>query len=309
MRWRRHWSLQIVVAPCFQAAATSSSKALAALLRAARRPKLVACSKAVKSLLHSFLFIYSLASVSELPNALPAPLVEKFRQQVRESPLALPSILEALLASRVCEASEIHADRAIIGLSLHHQAILLNPGSPDGPPSAAYAELLGSDTLQQYAMESLVVAGPSSHLPLSEEEAESELQPFRQFLVDAAEAEQIGEAHLTSLFTHEGLLDPIRTAAGGSFDLESVAASMEVFSAACGHFLSKGRVPGGSPTAHRAAQCSLLAALQQGAVLLRPRVTATDQKQRAVRRARREGFLQVCLGSSFCIYLRNTTDP
>lgn len=99
-------------------------------------------------------------------------------------------------------------------------------------------------------------------------------------------------ARLGALVTDEVILEPLRRVAEGSADLERLQACAFLFANAWQHLAMLRSIPGGCTEAHAALQSVMLAAMQQGAVL---RALVPAQQQRAVRRARRQGFLQVRL--------------
>lgn len=76
-------------------------------------------------------------------------------------------------------------------------------------------------------------------------------------------------------------------------DVVGMDACTGLLDAAWGHFLAQRHSPGGSQEAHAAAQSAMMAAMQQGAVILQLRAVPPAQQQRAVRRAQREGVLRV----------------
>lgn len=111
------------------------------------------------------------------------------------------------------------------------------------------------------------------------------------FLAYAANHGQLGEARLDAALALERIAAPLRLAAAGHLD--RMASSAIILEVAWRHLRRAGRAPGGSPSAHAALQSVMLAALRQATVLIHLRAVAPAQQSSAVRRARREGFLQV----------------
>lgn len=111
----------------------------------------------------------------------------------------------------------------------------------------------------------------------------------------AAAAGKVSEARLDTLLTHEGVLAPLRAYSQGHEGNRSFMLSTSLLILAGRHFSQRGRSPGGSPEAHAAAQSVVLGAARQGAALLQLKAVEPSQRTRAIRRAARGGFLQVCL--------------
>lgn len=229
-----------------------------------------------------------------------APLVERFWQQVMEHPSSLAATAEALQA---CHTPQSVRFIDIIGFAnvLGIHIAFMNSGDT-WRYAAAWADILASDSLQQYAMEALADVAdwrqPNIQLDMSPRSGNLELagepmQWFSAFLAWAAISGEVSEARLSTLITHESILAPLRVMAEGHGGLKGIHSSTLVLEAAWEHFGEMQRSPAGSPDVHGAAQRVILAALQQTAVLLQLGAMAPAQRYRAVRRARREGFLQV----------------
>lgn len=166
--------------------------------------------------------------------------------------------------------------------------------------SAARHALLGSEGLQQYAMEGLGLAalgkvGVRGVLP---EDAACILkvgiQTLHMYLMMAAKEGTIAETRLGALVTHAGILAALRAAAGGLHNfIFARRCSSESIKAAWHFFSVQRRQPGGSREAHVQAQLAMLESMRQAGTLLQLSALAPAHRQRAERRARRHGFLEV----------------
>lgn len=175
------------------------------------------------------------------------------------------------------------------------------PHERNGQSLRGWLELLDSDSLQQYAMDAIAPAPPSSHSTPQQPSLGALLQqsePFLWGLAFAAKGGKMSQTRLSALLTHEGILAslwaaPIRCVRSAALH-------------ACAIILDKGwhpastdpRNPGSSPEAHGAAHSAMAVALRHGIVLLQLRAVAPGRQQRAVKRAQKEGTLQV--ESSHC---------
>lgn len=150
-------------------------------------------------------------------------------------------------------------------------------------------------------------AAPSRLLASSSQSLQSvvsaslETEPFRGFLASALSAGKLSEARLRVLLLRQHVLAPLQVAAGRAHPVAGVTHDSQSFLTGAlneittQHFKSGG-LSDDSPAAHMAAQSAVMAiagALWQGVVLLQLRAVAPAQRERAIRRARREGFLQV----------------
>jgi hypothetical protein len=217
-----------------------------------------------------------------------------FWQRVMERPSVLAATVEALQACRPSVYSQCHEVQLIFeSLKVHIHA--LRPGNDGRRHFAGWTDMLGSDSLQRVSMEAILPASPSSQLPLPAVEAVQDTAALVGFLVDAALAGQVSEARLSALLTHEVLIALLKASAEGRADFDAISIPVKLLIAAWRHFSAQRRSPGGSPAEHGAAQSAVLAALRQGTAMLLLREVAPAQQQRAVRRARREGYLQVRL--------------
>lgn len=288
--------MQISGGPNLQATVTAGCKALAALLKAAPRDQLAECSKAAREYVTTFLRLFSAVQlVRSSPSA--APLVDRFWQQVMECPLALTAAADALRACHGCDATKNVRDLNLIGTAVYEHMDFLGPCNADGRQFSGLYEMFGSESLQQFAVEVLAVETASSRPSLPPEEAQ-QLEISRRVLVVAAEGGKISEARLSSLLAHEGILAPLQALAEGRADFsDSNDGSARFVEAAYRHIAARHRSSSGSqlagPETHREAQRAVAGALRQGIVLLQLRAVVPSQRQRAVRRALREGFLRV----------------
>ena len=222
-----------------------------------------------------------------------------------------------------CHKAELRQWRAgtIVGQTIGAHLASLAPENSDGRCFAGWAKLVGSVSLHQYAMDDIAApatsaastggrqhageasgsAAPSlgsagdQQAAAQSSQATAETVPFIALLASAASARKLSAARLSALLTHGGVLAPLRAAAEGHEAFRIVTPSLDLLAAGWAYFHEQRIRPRGSPEAHGAAQSAMLAALRQGFVLLQLRAAAPDQRQRAVRRARRRGYLLVGL--------------
>lgn len=262
------------------AAAEAGAPALAKLVQ---NP---GCSRSGRQLLHSFLLPFSfLSHVENAPGT--APLLDRVRKRVFERPSALASIVEALEGSSPSDETRC-SDFPLIrkAVSLHiHWLFPKSRGRIDCWPA-----FVGAASLQQYAMDVLMPERESlTGLPVNREV----VKPFCWFLVNTGQARMLGESTLSALLTHEGILATLGAAAESQADPPSLIASTELLRQAWFHFSAQQRLPGSSPEALGAMQSAMMGAARQGIVVQLLRAVAPAQRERAVRRARRAGFLRV----------------
>lgn len=271
-----------------QAAAAAGSPALVTLLRATPPAQLQECSNLLSLLLHGYLTPFTLVfptrsggSAQLTPST--AALVDKFWQRVREHPAALEATGQAVQA---CPDKEhcCARSRMLISQALDLHVEFLNPDR--NRPYAGWHHFLGSDSLQQYAMDGL---DPTEISNTGFEPSED----FQTYLSTAGLSGLVSEARLGALLTHDGILAPIRAAAEGRQEFRGCLRVSVILGMACEHFGTQRRNPGGSPAALRAVQSTLMAAIRQGAALRQVLEMAAGRRQRAVRRAQETGFLQV----------------
>jgi hypothetical protein len=289
--------LQISVGANMQAAAAAGGAALAALLGPSPRGHPEEWSDTVRDLLHCFLQPFVLVwPLSESPSA--ATLVNKVWQRVMECPSALAATVEALQA---CPGGTDPIfwlkDCALVSTAVDMHVAFLGPSNAAGRRFAGWPAVLGSGSLQQFAVDALVWEAPSRRPPLPEEVEEQltdSLSTFRKFLGGAAQEDQISAARLRTLFAHEGILAALQAVAEGREEPEGsnwpAARSSAILLNKAAIKLQAQRC---SPEAYTAVQGTMLGVIRQGAVLLQLTAVAPAQRQRAVRRARRDGFLQV----------------
>ena len=242
--------------------------------------------------MHCYLFQFQfLIKTRESPSA--APLHEQFWQRVMQHPSALGAAVETLQACGLHLGREFQdMDLPVIGSAFE----ALVSFWPRGRSDQGWLDLLDSDSLQQYAMDATAPAPHLSHSTPQQQAVGASLQESEHFLWGlalAARGGKISDARLSTLLTHEGILAPLRAAPKGS-----VGASMVH---ACAIILEKGWHPastqprnlGSSPEAHGAAHSAMAVALRHSIVLLQLRAVAPARQQRAVKRAQKEGILQV----------------
>lgn len=285
--------MQITVSANLQAAAMAGSAALTELLREATPAQVGRCRTHASMLLMAFRCPLELVHhLQKDPSA--APLVQKFWQRVVEHPSALAAEVEAGRACRDADSALLEYVVLVTDeLQLHVE--YLRP-SQNGTTEyhAAWEVLMSSDSLQQFVMDAIPTlqyfdSSSSTRLPAAK--VARSLKTITWFLCFAAVEGKLSAARLSTLLTHELIIAPIRALAEGSTGAESIIPSITVLEAGW-----EGRCsPGGSPAAHRAAQSAVLGALRQTAALLQLQALPAAQRQRAVRRARRGGFLQVRL--------------
>lgn len=220
-----------------------------------------------------------------------------------ECPAALAATVEAFQAcqtdeelfftelSMICNAAEFHLDA-------------LDRGKDEAWFSVAQTTLLSSDSLQQYAMNTLAAAAAAmGSEQFSPDRADPSLRramrTFTNFIADAVDAGEVNETRRSALLTHDGILAPLRAVAEGKNAYRYARASTMILNMAWRSFLKPIRSPAGSPEAYGTAQSTMLAALRQSAAMLQLKELATAQRQRAVRRARAKGFLRVRPSSAY----------
>ena len=147
--------------------------------------------------------------------------------------------------------------------------------------------------MQQYALEALEQLhysrkDVSIYMPRSLLEP-----PFIDLLLNAVIAGKMSQAVLEAMHTHEGLLAPLRDAAGGGLDGEVLTGTVLVWTAAWDSMHKSISISKGHQEAHRALKSAVLGVVRQSAVLLQLRAVSPTKRQRAVRRAQRDGFLMV----------------
>ena len=96
---------------------------------------------------------------------MPSILVDSFWQQVRDSPRALAAIVELLQMCPDIGTYDLFVDREMAARTLVLHRSCLGPGSAEGHVPEAWKELLGSESLQQYSMESLSAAASFDQKP------------------------------------------------------------------------------------------------------------------------------------------------
>lgn len=120
---------------------------------------------------------------------------------------------------------------------------------------------------------------------------------FKYFLSCAVCTDAVSTARLRALATHAAILEPLRAASDGRAGFSAVNTSASFLAGAWLEIASQKTQANDSfriiPEEHAAARSAVMAAMRQGAALLQLRAVAVSQLQRAVRRARRGGFLQV----------------
>lgn len=137
-----------------EAAAVSGGPALARLLRGGSRAQLEVRSRTARRLLRTFLQPFTLVSMLDLaPSA--SAVVEKFWQRVAERPSALAATVEALQACSAGEDDCRIEELCLIGGAIGVYSVSLVPGNAGGRQLAGWHDLLGSDSVQCYAMEAL----------------------------------------------------------------------------------------------------------------------------------------------------------
>lgn len=281
-----------------QSAAAAGSPALAALLKATPEAQLENGSTIARNILYSFLSPVSMVRLVARHDS-SALLVDKFWQRVKKYPAALAATVEAL---RACHQTDVDRfqDRYFVGEAVQSFADNLQPGSKYGRGVAAWTDVVGSDSLQQYAMDALTPqiweASPSQSLTpeqLVQRQSQSGMEPFMSLLTAAAAEGKLCETRLRALLTHDSLLAPLRAAAEDCKAFKSVRDPLMLLQTAWFHFRSKRVLPAGSPEAYLAAQTAMLEAARQGGALLQLRALAPAKQQRALRRALSGGFFQV----------------
>lgn len=126
------------------------------------------------------------------------------------------------------------------------------------------------------------------------------MESFLVFLATAVDKMKVSESRMGALLTHEGFLAPLRAVAERGEGFDEAPFSSGGLLAAWLHFEAQHRNPEGSPEAHDTARSAMLGAMRQAAALLQLGALASPQQQRAVRRARKAGFLHVVLPSRPC---------
>lgn len=290
--------MQITVGANVHAAAAAGGTALAALLRAAPQAHLERCSATARNLLCCFLHPFQLVQyIGDAPAA--GPLATKYWQWVMAGPKALSAAVEALQACHSA-GQDRRSDIALVGESLQFYVAFLHPANGERRRDVARAALLGSDSLQRYAMEALAAAaaaagpGQPSCLQDAIQLSWKPIQVLSLFLGMAAAEGSMGDARMRTLLTHDGIIAPLWRAAEGRGDyVRTLSCSAMFLETAWVHFSTSQRSSGRLAEAHRAAQSAMMWAIRQGLALLQLSAVAPAQRQRAVRRARRGGFLLV----------------
>lgn len=88
-------------------------------------------------------------------------MVQQFWQRVLEAPSAIEATADALQLLRPNAANPL-LDRLMINNSVGPYVDELRPGNAAGHLFLGWPEFVGSETLQQYVMEALALATPSS---------------------------------------------------------------------------------------------------------------------------------------------------
>jgi hypothetical protein len=284
--------VQMLVSASMQAATAAGAPALAALLSAAPGGQLEERSMTARALLYIFLLPFELQDqLQQRENAQQTPsgarLISEIWQRAAENPLALAAAVEAIQA---CYRAPMQwsCDVMVVSAALWVHLRHIRTCSAADPHLAGWLDLLGSERLQQFAMDALEMPEPS--------ETPNVREPLIMFFAEAAKVGKLSEARMSTLLTHEQVLASLMAAAEGREGLTQSAVYLLI--PLWRYFDEKKRRPDGSPEAHLAAQSAIMAALRQGSVLMQLKAVAAPQKRRAVQRARKNGFLQVCLSSA-----------
>lgn len=288
-----------------QGTTTKASKVLGALLKELPTAELGSCTTTAP--LHlSFSYQYIFAR-RVLTSGRGAPSLENFWQRVRDSPSALAATVEAISAYHLPSALQ-ERTTTFIGDSLMMHIKAFSPGDPTRPCFPGWPALVGAKSLQQFSVEALeTFSKQPSPFVQSEEEQLSASMPFSMLLSSAAVEGRLSETQYSALLTIDAILVPLRAMAEGLnrspwSDIVSFASLLERSSS---HFELHGSMPRARHEAHGAAQRAVMAVVRQGTALLQLRAAAPAQRQRAVRRARRGGFLKVItLSTGSCCRLK-----
>ena len=220
-------------------------------------------------------------------------LRDKIWERAMQGPLSLVAAVELL---RACYPSPSPMPPEVVviisgTLSLH--MVALERDGEMGQRIGGWTKLLGSDSMQRDALESLQqLHSYSKDISIHMTSSECGL-PFIQFLSEAASAGKMSQAVLEAMLTNEGLLAHLRDGACGGLHGAVLTGTVEALTAALANIHKATIIPKGRPEAHRAMQSAVLGAVRQSTVLLQLRTVAPALRQRAVRRAQREGFLMV----------------
>lgn len=276
-----------------QAAAVEGAPALASLLKGANSWWLEAVSAGVEEILHCFLYPFKLGLVAQHSTSV-APLIDKLWQRVQERPMALAATVEAFQACHMTDSGRVMSEQRIADAINMHVCYLASRDA-EGQIFEGWLELLGSDSVQQYALEALAPLPDSSEAtpllhslgPWSQRQF-----PFLTFLNLAAGAGKMCGARLRALAFHEGILSHPREAAAGRLELGGIGLCALTLRNCWTQICLQRSSPGRSAEARGAAQSAMMAPLRQLAAILQLRAVPPDQQQRAVQRAQRHGFLQ-----------------
>ena len=277
-----------------QRVAAAAAPALAALLRALTPPQRAECSRTTAELLWCFIFPYELVRLIALQGQRwvpgPAPdTVAKFWQGAAEHP-SLAATAEALHLLHTDEPSK-EIDGWLVGRALWVHFSKAAEG--DAVNHAICSALISSLSLQQYAIDSLASAALSNQGSVPQDIA-WHCVGFVNLVASAVSSGRISDARMSALLARDFILVRMRRIAEGTEGFQDEGSLLLVLVLSIWrNFGSSRRMPGGSPEALRAAQRALLGVLRQGAALLVLAEVPPAQQQRALRRARREGFYQV----------------
>lgn len=281
--------LQVYLDANMQEAAASRAQALAALLRTAPQAQLSQCCRTAEHLLENHLRSFMIVSLLQ-QSGKEQPLVNRFWRRVMECPSSLAATVEALEVCRVMALPEVDSRggqqcELLIAGTIEFHTVALQPGNTDGRHFPGWPDLVGSESLQQFAMDVLSPAAPERTVW-----SPSDVKGIAlSFMANAGEAARMSETRLRALLTNGGLLAPLQAAAEGRADFTWAMMPVMILLSGCRQI----HTPWDASEVHAPVQSALMAAMRQGTALLQLRAAPPPQQQRAVRRARREGFLQV----------------
>ena len=282
--------MQVFVSANIQVVALRAARALTAVLGTAPSSQRARCEAAASQMMAVFMSPYRL--INYLPEGPFAVLLRDECWQRATGPLGLVATVELL---RACSATHIPLElvSAVSGALTVHMVTLKRYGNT-GQRSEGWTKLLGSDSMQQYALEALQQLH-SSRKDVSIDRTDSDCElSFLSLLLEAFRAGEMSQAALEAMLTNEGLLSYLRDGACGGLHGVGLTRTVKALSAAWTEIQQATIFSTGRPEAHRAMQSAMLGAVRQSTVLLQLRTVAPALRQRAVRRAQRYGFLMVC---------------
>ena len=163
----------------------------------------------------------------------------------------------------------------------------LCPGNAAGRLYLDWPLLSGMYRLQEYALGEL--PGEFSTMPERQKYAGN----LARFLASAVEGGVMGDTRLARILTAPGILAPLLAISNGRGDFEMVLSNVEILATGWQRVSEVESLLQGSVIENITAQRSMLGVIRQGASLIQVHQVNPAKRASAVKRARREGYIQV----------------